>query len=150
MSKWDSILYQMDTMTGKNKEFINYSPDHFDTSGITSMPIQILSKEFIIFKKEYDIKEEFILIKYKNISQKTITGVKLRWFCEDGFGEPKLMMSDLGSLSMSIGEDRNGDRLKPGETGEIKCKQFYDTGDRIISAWAYQVGFEDQTIWKIH
>lgn len=150
MSKWDSLLYEVDTITGDYKKNLNISPDHFDTTGITEMPIQILSKEFISEKDYFGLDEKYILIKYKNISKKTITGVKLRWFCEDGFGEPSLMINISGSVKMSIGEDSNGERLKPGESGEIKYKHSYETGDRIVSAWAYQVGFDDQTIWKIH
>lgn len=149
LTKWDSLMYELDTATGKKKAMLNISPDHFDTVKIATSPVQIISKEFISEKDYLGLEEEFILIRYKNISQKTITGVKLRWYCEDGFGEPNLMLDLSGGLMISIGEARNGERLKPGESQSIKYKQNYETGDRLVSAWAYQVGFDDQTIWSI-
>ena len=149
MTKWDSLMYGLDTITGKTKDMLNISPDHFDTANIASSPVQIVSKEFISERDYLGLDEEFILIRYKNISQKTITGVKLRWYCEDGFGEPNLMTDMSGAVTISIGEGRNGERLNPGETGAIKYKQYYETGDRLVSTWAYQVGFDDQTVWNI-
>ena len=62
ISKWDSLLHEADTVTGKTKEMINISPDHFDTTGIATSPIQILSKDFITEKNYLGLDEQFILI----------------------------------------------------------------------------------------
>lgn len=149
LSKWDSIIKESIELPEKDRKLINIDPSHFDTTNISTSPIQIISKEIIKEKDYLGIDESFIIIRYKNNSSKVISGVKIRWFCEDGFGEPVLMSSFAGRVEMSIGEERNDEKLKPNEIGVIKLEQLVSSGYKIVSAWAYEVAYEDGKLWNV-
>lgn len=142
LSKWVEIL--KDTAGNSSGMFV-IDTAHFDTANINSSPIRILSKETGTQKNYVGVEEKTIRISYQNISSKTIEAIKLRWYCEDAFGEPALLYNDR---EFTIGDGRNNDQLKPGTSGTIEWEGMSVDLHKVISAWAYEVAFSDGTTWK--
>lgn len=146
-SKWDEWMIILDTSS--NKDMYLFKRDHFDTTHISESPIEILSIDTshtnIIFS---DIKDDDVLIiHFKNISNKTIEGVKMRWYCEDAFRDPCFLSPSYG-IGFEIGEGQSDDHILPGKTGKVKWVGFFSKMN-VVKAWPYQVAFSDGSTWSV-
>lgn len=147
LSKWEQLMASLDSVTDKSR--LDIDPNHFDTSNIRQSPIEFVSIDTghsnIIFSdvRAYDV----ITFKFRNIGNKTIEGVRLRWYCNDAFGDPALLVSSH-STQMQIGYGQSDDHVSPGSVGVVKWE-----GDaskiKVVSAWPYEVAFDDGTVWRI-
>lgn len=112
-----------------------------DTISLADCPVEILSSKPI--KKEYS-NYKSIYVSYKNISHKTITAIRFKWYGVNAFNEP----ADMGSISNGIGGGFADDMLKPGKSDSGEWNILSRDLKKVIKAWAYEVAFEDGTKWK--
>jgi hypothetical protein len=83
-----------------------------DTVGLYKAPVKIISAKFV--KKEYSEFKD-IQLEYKNVSKKSIDGIKFRWYGETVFGDP----ADMGaSVTKGFGGGFTDEQLKPNEKTE--------------------------------
>lgn len=117
---------------------------NFDTIGVAEGPIRVLSAELV--RKPYSNYKN-IFLKYKNVSSKTIEGIRFKWYGVDAFGEP----SHLGSLSseaIGFGLGETDEELGPNKTASGEWEILSEDGKKILKAWAYEVAFSDGTKWS--
>lgn len=114
-----------------------------DTIGLYKAPVKVLSAK--LFKKEYSNYRD-IRLTYQNISKKTISGIKFRWYGTNAFGEA----ADMGNgIVEGFGGGFTDDELKPNrkETGEWSI--LSRDGKKVVIAWPIEVAFADGTSWKL-
>lgn len=108
-----------------------------DTLLISEAPVQITSTK-VTFSGG-------IKLKYKNVSDKTITAIKFAWYGIDGFYDPV----DLGSNPIGAGGGYTDETLSIGAYDESYWSTNSDKLKSIIKAWPIEVAFEDGSKWKI-
>ena len=115
-----------------------------DTAGLYLAPIKILSAS-IVESEGGDYRN--VKLKYKNISDKKIAGIKFRWKCVDAFGEP----ADVGSsLFEGYGQGFVDKELKPNENTRSTFEVLSKTAKNILLAFPFEVAFDDGTKWKLN
>lgn len=115
----------------------------FDTAGLYRAPVKVLNSK--LFKKEYSNYRD-IRLTYKNVSNKTIIGIKFRWKGVDAFGDP----ADMGSYtSDGFGGGFTDDPLRGGRTETSEWGILSKDGKKVILAWPIEVAFEDGSKWKL-
>ena len=111
-----------------------------DTIYAADAPILILSAVAIGYSDDKKVK-----VVYKNISSKTITGIKLRWFGHNAFNDP----ADFGETYPGVGGGLSTNEIQSGKTDSgtwiISSKDL----KKIIKAWPKEVAFADGTNWKV-
>lgn len=112
----------------------------FDTVGISSAPVKIM--EFQI--SSTSTLERSIIIKYRNVSDKKISGIRFRWFGLNAFNEPAQMGSSLEG--MGIGFTDND--LEPGKISSGTWVFISKDAKKLVLAWPYEIAFSDGTIWR--
>ncbi len=117
--------------------------DMADTAKLKSSPVRVL--KFNLVKREYSNYRD-IELKYKNVSDKTIEGIRFEWFGTNAFGEP----ADMGGTFI---EGRGGgftdETLKPGKTTYSRWEIFSNDAKKIITARPYEVVFSDGSKWTL-
>lgn len=112
-----------------------------DTAGTENAPIKIISARPAT--KEYSSYKD-ITLTYKNVSAKTISAIKFKWYGLNAFGEP----ADMGAVTDGIGAGFTDKLLKAGKltssTFDISSRDL----KKVVKAWPYEVAFEDGTKWK--
>lgn len=114
-----------------------------DTTGMKDCPVQIIKSKLV--KEEYTNYKN-IFIKYKNISKKTIQGIRFEWYGENSFNEPAEMGN---SMLLGSGGGFSEDILKPNSINSGTWSIYSKDAKTIISARAYEVAYTDGTIWKL-
>lgn len=114
---------------------------YFDTVGAATGPVAILNAKFVA--KEYSSSKD-IALTWKNVTGKTISAIRFRWYGENAFGEP----ADMGSLGNGFGSGESDEEIRPGKTGRGTWAISSDNGKKIVKAWAYEVAFADGTKWE--
>lgn len=105
-------------------------------------PVEILKSTLVDL--EYSNAKN-IALRYKNVSDKTILGIKFEWFGENVFGEP----ADMGNiLSDGQGQGFTDTPIKPGSTSSGTWNIYSEDAKTITAARAIEVVFEDGTKWK--
>lgn len=112
-----------------------------DTTGVYKAPVQVIKYRFV--QREYSSYKD-VQLTYKNVSNKTISAIRFRWYGENAFGEP----ADMG-IRDGLGGGFTDERLKAGKTSSGEWNVLSKDGKKILKAWAYEVAFEDGTIWKL-
>lgn len=129
--------------SAKQKEFNKeIAPTLFDTIGVSAAPIKIISSK--LFTKEYSNYRD-ISVTYKNVSQKKIKAVRIKWYGVNAFDEP----ADMGErgIYQGFGGGFDDDGVFPGKTNTTTWGISSKDGKRIVLAWPYEVAFEDGTKW---
>lgn len=80
---------------------------YFDTSGISTAPVKILSTRIV--KNEYSALRD-IELTWKNVSNKKISAIRFKWYGVNAFNEP----ADMGSGFDGLGGGMSDDLLSPG------------------------------------
>lgn len=111
-----------------------------DTVGVSNAPVKILSAQPV--KNEYSNYRN-VSLKYKNVSNKTISAIKFSWYGENAFGEP----ADMGMVD-GFGNGNTDRTLKAGKTSSGEWQALSKDVKKIIIAWPREVVFEDGTKWK--
>lgn len=113
-----------------------------DTIGIHLAPVKVTSARFV--KEEYSSYRD-VRLGYKNISNKTVTAIRFRWYGENSFAEP----ADMGGMIAGMGNGFTEDILKPGRSESGTWSVLSRDGKKIIIAFPYEVMFSDGTKWKL-
>ncbi len=115
---------------------------YWDTVGVSEAPIKVVKSRFV--KDGYSNYKD-ISLTFKNISDKTVNGVKFRWYGENAFGEP----AEMGSYTQEgFGSGFMDKTLKPGRTLSLQWGLLSKDGKKIIKAWPTEVVFADGSKWK--
>lgn len=115
----------------------------FDTAGLYKAPIKVLKARPV--DKEYSNYRD-VYISFKNVSSKTVEGVKFRFYGENAFREP----ADLGNPTIpGFGSGFTDETLRPGKTSSGTWEVFSKDAKKIILAWPTEVSFSDGTSWKL-
>jgi hypothetical protein len=115
----------------------------FDTVGLYKAPVKILTAKVV--KVEYSNTKN-VYLAYKNVSGKTIKGVKFRWYGMNAFDEP----ADLGDYSNEgFGGGFDDDILRPNKTDSGTWNIYSRDAKKIVLAWPYEVSFSDGSKWFI-
>ena len=115
-----------------------------DTVGLYLAPIQILTAS-IVESESGGYRN--VKLKYKNISNKKIAGIKFRWKCVDAFGEP----ADVGSsLFEGYGQGFVDRILKPNENTGTTFEVLSKNAKKILLAFPFEVAFDDGTKWQLN
>ena len=146
-NEWDEVIAGLNNPD--QSKHLDYAKNHFDTTNIKESPIKIISidttheNHALVNVKEYEV----LKIRFQNNSPKTIDGLKMRWYCEDAFGEPALLLT-LSPVLMSIGEAQSDDHVKPGQEGMVVWKGRY-AKIKVVKAWPYKIAYADGTVWEM-
>ncbi len=114
-----------------------------DSTKMKNSPIQVLNSRLVT--KEYSNYKD-IELKYKNVSDKTVTAIRFEWYGKNAFGEPA-DMGDYGNTGRGGGF--TDETLKPNKTGYGTWDISSQDGKTITMARAYEVVFSDGTKWKL-
>lgn len=114
-----------------------------DTIGVYAAPVQVLSAKLV--KREYSNYRD-IALSFKNVSGKTVSAIRFKWYGLNAFGDP----ADMGrSYIEGYGGGFTDDLIRPGRkdygTWEILSKD----AKTIVAAWPIEVAFNDGTSWKL-
>lgn len=117
-----------------------YNRAMFDTVGIYNAPIKIISSEVEKYGR--------IKIVYKNISNKDISAIRFKFYCENAFFEP-------ANINMLQTENTKGfwagfydDGIKKGETSTSIFNTEIHSDAKTVLTWPSLVAFSDKTKWK--
>jgi len=117
---------------------------HTDSTGMKNSPVVVLKSRLV--KEEYSNYRN-IELKYKNVSNKKIIGIKFEWYGETAFGEP----ADMGgSFTEGTGGGFTDETLRPNSVGYGTWNIYSGNAKKIIMARASEVAFEDGTKWKLN
>jgi hypothetical protein len=115
----------------------------FDTVGLSKAPVKVLKSKVV--KQEYSSYRN-IYLQYKNVSGKTIAGIKFKWYGTNAFNEP----ADLGStFAEGFGVGFTDESLKPGRSESATWDVLSRDAKKIKLAWPIEVSFADGTNWKL-
>lgn len=114
-----------------------------DTAGLFKAPVKVLKAKVV--KQEYSSYRN-VYLDYKNVSSKTIVGIKFRWYGTNAFNEP----ADLGSaVEEGFGGGFTDNILKPGRSDDGTWDVLSRDAKIIQLAWPIEVSFSDGTSWKL-
>lgn len=114
-----------------------------DSTGMKNSPVQVLNSQLV--DREYSNYRD-IELKYKNVSDKTITAIRFEWYGKNAFGEP----AEMGSTySKGRGAGFTDEKIKPGNVRYGTWDIFSNDAKTITIARAYEVVFSDGTKWKL-
>lgn len=113
-----------------------------DTNYLQNAPVKVISARPL--QQEYSSYKS-IRLTYKNISAKTISGVKFRWYGLNAFGDP----ADMGGITDGFGGGFSDDELRPGKTDGGTWDILSRDLKKVIKAWPYEVAFKDGTKWEL-
>ncbi|AMR34226.1 hypothetical protein A0256_23630 [Mucilaginibacter sp. PAMC 26640] len=121
----------------------NIAKAAFDTVGLHSAPVKVLQAKIV--KEEYS-NYRSVFLKYKNISKKTVSGIKFQWYGTNAFNEP----ADLGSTyAAGFGGGFTDDPLRPGRSEGSTWNVLSRDAKKLKLAWPIEVSFSDGTSWKL-
>lgn len=123
-----------------DKEIANMT---WDTVGVNTGPLKVISAKAVNNSNEY-ITDKNIKVSYKNVSNKKIVGIRIKWYVTNAFGEP---VKDMGGNYDGFGVGLDDSPLGAGKT----AFGTWDSGSSFtknVKAWAIEVAFEDGTKWK--
>jgi len=137
----DSIEKNLDNSIGGLKTGIKEMYDN--TQQVIKLkseecPVKILSSRPV--ENDYSSYRD-IHLSWKNVSKKTITGIKFRWKGVNAFGD----QADVGD-----GGGFTDDKLRPGKTDYSEWSILSRDLKKVTKAWAYEVVFEDGTKWELN
>lgn len=114
-----------------------------DSTGMHTSPVVVVASKIV--DKEYSNYRD-IYIKFKNISDKTIEGIKFEWYGVDAFGDP----ADMGNYMLEgWGSGLYDKILKPNKTVSGSYNIMSSDAKKIKMVRAYEVVFEDGSYWKL-
>jgi hypothetical protein len=131
------VQKKMDEYHDKLNSSINW-----DTVGVYNSGLIITKARFI--EEEYS-NYKSVQLSYTNKTGKLIKAIKFKWYGVNSFNEP----ADCGDYSeIGFGGGFDDDKLGINRSTTSTWSVLSKDGDKIVKAWAYQIAFEDGTIWK--
>jgi len=120
----------------------NLMDRYADTIGVYKSPIKVVKSRFV--SQEYSRFKD-VELTYKNVSKKVVTAIRFKWTGINAFNEP----ADMGGVIEGAGGGFDDGVLKPGKTKTGEWSINSSDGKKIISAFAYEVMFDDGTKWEL-
>ncbi len=117
-----------------------------DTVGVSQAPVKIISAKPVT--QDYSNYKD-IRITYKNVSNKTITGIKFRWYGLNAFNDPANMGNSADILGHGIGSGFTDDKLRPGKTTSGRWNILSQDLKKVVTAWPFEIAFNDGTKWLL-
>lgn len=115
----------------------------FDTVGLYKAPVKVLSSKVV--REEYSTYRS-VRLKFKNISGKTVSAIKFKWYGTNAFNEP----ADLGnSMVEGFGGGFTDDALRAGKSTSATWSVLSRDAKKIKLAWPTEVSFADGSSWKL-
>lgn len=114
-----------------------------DTFGVYKSPIKVLTTK--VFTEEY-ANYKSIKLSWKNVSTKTVTAVRFKWYVQNPFSEPAKM---LGSTVNGLGGGYSADRILPNKIDHGVWSAISPDASKVVLAWTYEVVFADGSKWKL-
>lgn len=114
-----------------------------DTAGEYSSPVKILSAKLV--EEEYSTRKD-VFLRFKNVSAKKIGGIRFEWYAVNAFGEPADMNDPVYAGRSAGNYDRD---LRPGKIDEGQWNTDSRDAKKILKVRAYEVAFDDGSIWKL-
>lgn len=136
----ESSVMSMSSIVPQNDKTVQKISSQ-DTSQKFWSPVKVITSKFVRSKTS-GLRN--IQLSYRNVSDKTISNIKFRWFGVDVFDQP----ANMGGHSKGMGV---GDVEQTINSGELIVNEWeISTNDakRILTAYAYEVSFSDGTSWK--
>jgi hypothetical protein len=131
------IAKQADSMT---KDIIRNAL--FDTAGVSVAPVKVLSAKLI--EREYSNYKD-IRVSWKNVGSKRIAAIRFMWYGLNAFGEA----ADMGGhIQKGFGGGMADRSLSVGKTDSGTWEIMSKDGKKVVTAWPYEIAFEDGTKWK--
>lgn len=131
------------TESPDSSQDVSYGDILFDTIGVSESPIQVLSAKFA--EDDYSSYKD-VLITFRNVSKKNISGVKFKWYGVNVFGEPASFIG--GGFIDGFGGGYTDHIIRPGEKRTSEWDGQSRDGKKILKAWPYEIVFEDGSKWK--
>lgn len=140
----DSILYNhiYDSLHAVVESSITHKLA-FDTAGLFNAPIKIITAT--PYKEDYS-NFKSVHLEFKNISTKTIEGIRFRWYGVNAFGED----ADMGGVQPGIGGGFTDNQLKPGKSAVGNWNVLSRDLKKLVIAYPTEVAFSDGTKWKLN
>lgn len=114
----------------------------WDTAYSSSAPVVVISSRLV--KQEYSNRRDLEL-RFKNVSGKTVSAIRFRWYGLNAFNEP----ADMGDYAnVGFGAGQTDSPLRPGKTNTGEWGILSKDAKKIVRAWAYEVVFSDGTKWR--
>ncbi len=114
----------------------------FDTVGLSESPVKVY--EYGLIKQNYSSYRN-IYLRYKNVSDKIVSGVRFKWYGENVFGEA----ADMGGYPEGFGGGYMDNTLRPGKKDYGEWSILSRDAKKVILAWPYEVVFEDGSKWEL-
>ena len=116
----------------------------FDTVGLYKSPVKVIYARLV--KKEYSNYKD-IELQYKNVSKKTIEGIKFTWYGLNVFGDP----ADMGNgIVKGFGGGFSDEHLSANHKTTSQWGILSNDGKKVVLAWPIEVVFADGTKWKLN
>ena len=114
-----------------------------DTAGLYKAPVRVLSSKLVT--KEYSDYRD-ISLTFKNISGKTIEGIKFKWYGETAFKEP----ADMGGVIDGFGSGFTDKTMRPNKSLTMTWGISSGNAKKVILAWPFEVVFSDGSKWILN
>lgn len=115
----------------------------FDTTGLYTAPVIITS--FKSVKQEYSNYRN-VRASWKNISGKTIAGLRFRWYGVNAFNEP----AEFGISSDGIGQGFSDSPLGSGKSDSGEWSVLSKDLKKLVIFYPYEVAFDDGSKWTLN
>lgn len=116
----------------------------FDTVGLYKSPVKVIYAKLV--KKEYSNYKD-IELQYKNVSDKSIDGIKFTWYGLNVFGDP----ADMGTgIVKGFGSGFADEHLSANHKTTSQWSILSSDGKKVVLAWPTEVVFSDGTKWNIN
>lgn len=115
----------------------------FDTNGLFTAPIKVLIAR--PYQEDYS-NYKGVHLEYKNVSTKTVEGIRFRWYGVNAFGED----ADMTGIQPGLGGGFTDSQLKPSKTDGANWNILSRDLKKIVIAYPTEVAFSDGTKWKLN
>lgn len=114
--------------------------EEIDISELISYPIEIVSGQIILNEMMHAV-----VIEYKNISDKAITGAKFYVELLDAFNEP----ANVFIIKDGVIHCVDSEGCSQGQNRSIYTRLYASNAKTIVQLLPFKVMFADGTVWKI-
>jgi len=112
-------------------------PENDDTTGTSTAPVKVLQAK--PHRNDYSAYRD-IMLQFRNVSDKDISGIKFAWRGIDAFGNPADIGTGQGFFDLG---------LKAGCQVSGKFSIHSPNLKTVTRAWVTEVAFEDGSTWTL-
>lgn len=143
VSPEDTALFEHIKDSLSKKMLVDMNKTALDTVGSYLSPVKIVSAK--ITSGEYSNFRN-VRLRYKNVSEKKVVGIKFGWYGENVFGEP----ADMGNPVLNgYGGGFTEDVLRPGSSDAATFEILSNNAKKLKYSWVREVVFDDGSKWLI-